>query len=771
MPIRLAILIASTLAVLPLGAGEPPVRFSDVAPLVTRYCAECHGESEPMAGVALTKYSDQAAVLADRATWRRVVKIVRFGAMPPRDAQQPTNDERDRLVTTLQTLLDHMDCTQPRDPGRVTLRRLNRNEYDNTVRDLLGVDLRLARNFPSDDVGDGFDNIGDVLSLPPLLLEKYVEAAETIARAAIIDSPADHAPRQLRQGKEVQPSGGASLLESGAYLLASNGTIAAEFAFARDGKYVLRVEAGADQAGPDLALAEVQVDGQKVTAHQVRAGPEALAFHDFEIELKAGKHLVAASFANDYFKPDDPDPRNRDRNLYLKTLEVVGPIDLRPEDFPRSHRELIGQRPRGRRGSRDAARRGLATFLPRAFRRPVSAAEVEKYAQFVALAQQQGDGFERGMQVAVAAALVSPHFLFKIEADSLGLAAEKGDSVPGLKTRMLNDHELAVRLSYFLWSSMPDQRLFELAAAGKLHEDQVLAEEVRRMLADEKAGALAENFAGQWLNLRNLEIVAPDPQAFPDFTPDLRRDMARETMRFFRAVMDEDRNVADFLDANFTYVNERLAKHYGVAGVQGEEFRRITLDPRRAGVLTHASILTLTSNPGRTSPVKRGKWIMENILGTPPPNPPANVPNLEVTQKVAPDLPLRKQLEIHRENPSCAVCHREMDAIGVGFENFDPIGRWRDRDGSHAIDASAELPSGQRFSGPAELVHALKDRQNLFVRTLSERMLTYALGRGLEYYDRCAVDRIVKSLSENERRFSVLVTEIVKSEPFRLQRE
>jgi len=330
---------------------------------------------------------------------------------------------------------------------------------------------------------------------------------------------------------------------------------------------------------------------------------------------------------------------------------------------------------------------------------------------------------------------------------------------------------LACRLSYFLWSSMPDAELFALADANKLNFPEELDRQVRRMLLDPKAQSLAENFAGQWLNLRNLDDIKPDPQQFKSFSDELRSDMKRETFTFFNAVVAEDRSLLDFLNADFSFVNERLARHYGIEGVVGDEFRRISLQSvNRAGILTQASILTLTSNPTRTSPVKRGKWIMENILGTPPPDPPADIPDLAVTQKVAPELPLRKQLEIHRQDASCAVCHREMDTLGLGFENFDAIGRWRIKSGDQPIDPSGVLPDGKKFESPLELVAILRSRGDGFVRALAEKMLVYALGRGLTFYDRCAIDKIVDSVVEQDYRFSVLVTEIVKSEPFRMVR-
>jgi hypothetical protein len=371
---------------------------------------------------------------------------------------------------------------------------------------------------------------------------------------------------------------------------------------------------------------------------------------------------------------------------------------------------------------------------------------------------------------------VSPHFLFRVESDRDAGRMRRGAPIQGRdpqdpnKKRPLNDHELAVRLSYFLWSSMPDDELFRLADSGKLHQRDELEQQVRRMLKDPKSQALVQNFGAQWLNLRTLDEITPDRKRFTTFNDRLRRDMRTETEMFFAAVMREDHGILDFLDARYTFLNERLAKHYGIPGVQGDAFRRVQLTGNRAGILTQASILTITSNPTRTSPVKRGKWVLENIFDQPPPDPPPNVPELDEKKIAAGNLSLRKQLEIHRANPVCASCHTTMDAIGFGLENFDAVGRWRDKDGKSPVDASGELPGGRKFNGPLELVAILKQRKADFAACFAKKMLTFALGRGLEYYDQCAVDQIATAAAKNDYRFSSFVLAVVKSEPFLLRR-
>jgi hypothetical protein len=741
----------------------PPDFQAEVRPLLQKYCLECHGSKQAEGDVALHRANSVESARQDRGTWEAALRMVELEAMPPDDARQPSPAERKQLAELLEKTLFYLDCEQQRDPGRVTIRRLNRTEYNNTVRDLLGVELRPADDFPSDDVGEGFDNIGDVLSLPPLLMEKYLDAAEQLASAAILDRDPTQLPRTTLQREQLQATGGVRSDDYGVYGLYSQGTVSGSFKFPRQGEYLLRVEAGAQQAGDEPAKIELRLDGKKVAVLDVTTSADKLQFYEHKAQVKQGAYRLDAIFINDFYNPGDPNPNNRDRNLYLRALEVVGPVDLRADDFPASHRRLVTARPGPKRTVGQAAQEVLTPLLQRAFRRKARPGEVQRYARLVELAVQQGDSFERGLQVALSGILVSPHFLFRVEQDT-----NPGDPRDG---HPLTDFELASRLSYFLWSSMPDDELFRLASQNQLRRDDVLQREVARMLRDPKAEALVENFGGQWLNLRGLDGLTPDAAQFPEFNEALRQAMRRETELFFNSIMREDRSVLDFLRGDFTFVNEALARHYGLEGVQGPEFQRVTLDPQqRRGILTHASILTLTSNPTRTSPVKRGKWILENILGTPPPDPPPNVPELSKTQEAVPNASLRQQLEQHRRDPACAVCHRKMDALGFGLENFDAVGKWRQQDGRSPVDASGVLPGGDSFQGPVQLAELLASQKKAFARALTEKMLTYALGRGLEFYDRCTTDKIVEKLEQMDYHFSVLVTEIVKSESFRLRR-
>jgi hypothetical protein len=725
----------------------------EVTPFLKKYCYRCHGPKRQEEGLELHKFTSTESMLAGRKKWESIFEMIELEAMPPEDAKpKPTAAERKQVLEWLEGKLFHLDCTGPRDPGRVTIRRLNRAEYNNTVRDLLGVDFRPADDFPSDDVGYGFDNIGDVLTVSPLLMEKYLDAAEEVAAATIAVVPA---PRTVRyEGRDLGKSGSADR-RGGIYGLPSRGSVFKNYKFPVDGEYVIRIRAGgriAKNVGPQM---EVQLDGKKQKVFEVKADRRRMQPYELRLPVKAGGHKIEALFINDYYNAE----KGEDRNLYIGRFEIEGPFEAKLGELPESHKRLITAVPDIKQSPFEAARKVLRPFISRAFRRPAKPEEVDRYAKFVEQTIKQGESYEQGMRIAVAAALVSPHFLFRVEAD------RRPDDAS--RERKLNDYELASRLSYFLWSSMPDEELFELAAKFQLHKPDVLEKQIRRMLKDSKSQALVENFASQWLNLRSLDEVTPDPKQFPDFDERLRSDMRTETKLFFQAIMREDRSMLDLLDARFTFLNERLAKHYGIEGVKGDEFRRVDLSGvPRAGVLTHASVLTLTSNPTRTSPVKRGKWVLENILGTPPPEPPANVPELEAAQKAKPDATLREQLELHRQNPTCKSCHETMDSIGFGFENFDALGRWRDRAGSNTIDASGVLPGGGKFSGPLELVRVLKKNKRQISRSVVEKMLTYALGRGLEYYDKCTVEEIAEAHAKAGYKFSALVLEIVKSEPF-----
>jgi mono/diheme cytochrome c family protein len=606
-------------------AGRATLFTKAVRPFLDRHCTECHGGKKPKAGVNLAAIDNESEAIKNRLLWSKVKENVDGGLMPPEGRRQPTREEVDALTKWIETELDPADCGRSIDPGKVTIRRLNRAEYNNTIRDLLGIDSRPADDFPSDDVGYGFDNIGDVLTIPPILMEKYLAAAESIA----------------------------------------------------------------------------------------------------------GKAILA------------------DEGLPASKRRIVFRTPTRPEEFAECASDV------------------LQRFAARAYRRPVSGGELSRLMRLVDLARENGDTFQRGIQVAVQAALVSPQFLFRVELNRGGRKRKGGKSAEQTLRVPLGQFEIASRLSYFLWSSMPDDELFKLASEGKLNTAENLARQAHRMLRDAKSQALVDGFAAQWLQLRSLRNVNPDRAQFPDFDESLRSAMQQETEHFFTSVMREDRSILDFLDCDETFLNERLARHYGIAGVTGDTFRRVRLQDRhRGGLITQASILTVTSNPTRTSPVKRGKWVLEQILGTPPPAPPPNVPKLDDDKKSALLGTLRQRMEQHISNPSCASCHSRLDPPGFGLENYDAIGAWRDKEGAHQVDASGKLPTGESFRGPDVLKVILKSRKREFTRCLAEKLFTYALGRGVEEFDTCTIDKIADAVAADQYRFERLIMEVVTSDAF-----
>ncbi|WP_254508071.1 DUF1592 domain-containing protein [Anatilimnocola floriformis] len=745
-------------------AAEQSYR-AQVVPFLKQYCLECHTTKKPDEEIQFEKFKDAPSVVANAKIWQKVLEMLNSSAMPPDDKPQPSDAQRKQVIAWIEKTIYNLDCDGTPDPGRVTIRRLNRAEYNNTIRDLLGVTFRPADDFPSDDVGSGFDNQGDVLSLPPLLFEKYLSAAEKISHSAIIANSASLVKTQ-KMGRKLEAVGGKWERGEHGWGLYSNGGVKGSFDIEKPGEYTLRVIAGAQNINREDAEMELRRGDKVLKKFEVHAPHDKQKGYEFKLKLPKGKLELSAHFTNDFYDEKATDPKKKDRNLYVTSLEVQGPLEVAESDYPESHRKLIVTKPAGGVTPAQAALANLRPLMQRAFRRKVSEQEILPFAELAAQAVKDGESFEAGMQISLQAVLVSPHFLFRLERDAQPNNPQQIHDI--------GSYELATRLSYFLWSSLPDDELFILANQGKLNQPDVLKQQVRRMLQDPRAEALTQNFALQWLNLRMLDTTSPDPKVFQGFDDKLKADMRRETEMFFNTMVKEDRSIVDFLNGDFTYLNERLAKHYGLedkAKFNGDEFIRVSLagSPRR-GVLSQASVLTLTSNPGRTSPVKRGKWILENILGAPPPDPPADVPQLDATQKAKPNLSLRQQLELHRQNAVCASCHKTMDALGFGLENFDAVGRWRDKDGKDAIDSSGVLPNGDKFRGPSELTGVLVQRKQEFARCFTEKMMVYALGRGLAPYDRCAADEIVKVAGQEQFKISAVVTQIVLSDPFRRRR-
>ena len=733
----------------------PPSFEKDVAPLVGKYCTSCHSSADSPGGVILPKGLTATAALKKQGMWSKVAKNVANLHMPPQGMPAPSKAERARLVAWVDGAFQE-ECDLA-DPGRVTIRRLNRSEYNYTVQDLLGVDATHADDFPSDDVGYGFDNIGDVLSVSPLLMEKYMAAAEKLSKSAI------RVPKLRTHevpGSEFEITDGANADGAGLFFF-SSGTGTAKVKLRHAGMYNLRWKMGQQAAGPETAQIEVSVDGTPLAKFDVIAPATKPEWYELPLNLEAGEHKIGVKFLNDYYKAAENGQPQQDRNVLVPLFEAVGPKEG-TIPLPKIHAAILPTKP-AKEAEDAAAKTALGKFATKAYRRPVTSEETDRLMGVYRMVRRTGEPFERAIQVGVQAVLASPSFLFRVELDPK-------PTDPKAK-RLVNGHELASRLSYFLWSSMPDERLTNLAKSGELGKAEVLDSEVTRMLKDPRATRLTENFAMQWLELRKLATFEPDKERFPNFTEELREDMIAETSAYFDFVRAQDRPILDFLDSKYVFVNARLAKLYGIPNVKGEALQRVaTDDPRRGGLLTQASVLTVSSNPTRTSPTKRGKWILEEILGSPPPPPPPGVGQLKDEKRFTDAMTLRQRMEEHRKDPSCASCHRRMDALGFGFENYDPIGAWRTKDGKFAVDASGTLPNGKSFTKPDQLKTILMGQKATFARTFAEKMLTFALGRGMEEADDCFLDAIAANAAKNGYKFSSIVREVVRSDPFRKRR-
>jgi hypothetical protein len=746
--------------------GQSPAELkqslsSRIQPLLTQYCGDCHSGPKAEAGLRLEEYDTPEEILMARRTWLKIQQQIEAGIMPPLQAEALPSKERAELIEFISKATNSIDCVKDPNPGRVTVRRLNRFEYANTVKDLTGIDYPAASDFPGDDVGYGFDNIGDVLTLPPLLLEKYITAAEEISKAAIIVPAKSQEHRVEWPGSQLKVDKGGRASGNAASLF-SSGEAYVQEQIPWPGTYKLVVTASGDQAGDEPVKAAVIVDDKvirKLTIPNKHGEPK-----DFEIplRLKSGRRKISISFLNDFYQEKGKDGKKEDRNLWIEHLSLSGSkptSKIAEEQLPESHRKLITVTPNEELSVEQATLSIVQRLANRAFRRPVGKAELQRFTALAERVQKDGESFEASIQVVLQALLISPQFLFRIEVERAPEGSEK--------FAKLNDFELASRISYFLWSSMPDDELFKLASQKKLRDDAVLRAQVERMLKDRRANEFVENFVGQWLQLRKLDDFQPSKQNFPEFSESIRNAMKRETYTFFASVMRNDESILNLLDSDYTYLNADLAKFYGISGVEGDQFRRVPLTGNvRGGLLTQASVLAVTSNPTRTSPVKRGKFVLDNLLGTPPPAAPPGVPELKDKKELQGTL--RQRMEQHRQDPACAACHQLMDPLGFALENFDAVGRWREQDEGTPIDAKGELPGGLQVDGVLSLRKLLREKyQDRFVRSLIEKTMTYALGRGLDYYDLCAVEKIESELKRNDYRFSTMIFEILRSDAFR----
>ena len=759
-----------------LGACEP---HQDLRATLSGFCVDCHNDAERTAELTFEQRS-LANVAADAEIWEKAVRKLRTGTMPPSDQPQPSAEDRSALAAWLETSLDDAAAASP-NPGRTeTFRRLNRTEYQNAIRDLLALDIDATALLPPDESGYGFDNV-NVGDLSPALLDRYIAAAQKISRLAVGSTQTS-----LQSDIISVPSDATQEEHVAGLPIGTRGGLSTPYTFAQDGEYDIQIRLSRNRngnigglRGTAVHTLQLLLDRRPVATFTIEppeGGDDTLTDSQLiaRVPVTAGSHELAATFLKDASSLIETERQplqahfNENRHPRLTPaihqVSVTGPYAPQGASDTPSRRRLFVCTP-GQAGEVAAeevcAEEILSTLMRRAYRRPISAAEVAGPMAFYKEARSDGD-FDAGIGSALTSVLVNPAFLFRVEVDP--------EQVSGGAYR-ISDLELASRLSFFLWSSIPDDELLDAAIRGDLSRPGEVERQARRMLADPRSKNLASNFAGQWLLLRNLESVSPDPRLYPDFDDNLRQAFRQETELFFDSVLREDRSVLDLLNADYTFLNERLGKHYGIPGIYGSRLRRVELaeDSKRGGLLRHGSLLAVTSYATRTSPVIRGKWVLDNLYGAPPPAPPANVPVLEESP-IRAELTMRERLSQHRNNPVCANCHNTIDPVGFALENFDAVGRWRDDAGDNGpMDASGALPGVGEFEGVDGLEAALLSRPELFAGQVTEELLTFALGRGVDYYDAPAIRKILREAESGEYRFSSLILGIVKSVPFQMR--
>jgi mono/diheme cytochrome c family protein len=766
-------------ATLPAQNSNTATDAANYKQLMQMYCVGCHSGPTPFAGLNLEPL-DPANLTENGVIWEKMIRKLRDRQMPPAGMPRPDEATYDAFFKFLESGRDRLAQAKP-NPGRTTLNRLNRTEYANTIRDLLAINVDVADLLPGDDIGYGFDNIGDVLSVSPVLLERYLAAAGKIARAAVGDAnmaptvqsySVPHGLIQTDRMSEALPVG-------------SRGGTVVRHRFPVDGEYEIAINIQRGRAEEYLGLGsertlDLRLDDQRLGLYTIPANPGRSslgrgtppdAHLKARLVVKAGTHEVAASFLKDTVVPEGIIDRGREDQVrtYFEgvgEITVSGPYNVQGTGATASREKIFSCLPKAASEEQACAQQILASVARRAFRRPVTDDDIKPlltlYQQGSQASGTRG-GFENGVRLALQGLLVTPDFIFRPERDPAGAA-------PGTAHRV-SDVELASRLSFFLWSSIPDDELVTVAQAGKLSDKAVLEAQVRRMLADPRSDQLTKNFAGQWLYLRNIERIAPATEAFPNFDENLRQSMAKETELLVDSTMREDRSIVDMLKTDYTFLNQRMAEHYGIKGIYGTEFRRVALeDKNRWGLLGQASVLTVTSYPNRTAPTIRGKWVLQQLLGTPPPPPPPNVPSLKDDEKTQ-RMTMRQRMELHRQNPTCAVCHRMMDPLGFALDNFDGLGTWRTFTGiNEPIDNSGVMPDGTKFEGPAGLREILLSKKQMFVETFTEQLMTYAMGRGVEEYDHPALRTITRQAALQDYRWSSIIFGIVNSTPFQMRR-
>jgi mono/diheme cytochrome c family protein len=781
-----------------LPAAGPVASAAQTAPadeassraVLDKYCVGCHNARQKTGGLVLeATAANVGAVTSQSELWEKVIRKLRTQSMPPAGARRPDAATLDALAGWLEATLDRAAAASP-NPGRPQVHRLNRAEYSNAVRDLLALDIDGRALLPADNVGYGFDNIADVLTVSPGLLERYLLAARKISRLAV----GDPTIRPVAQTYKVSFTRVQNERMGEELPFGSRGGASIQHTFPVNGEYALKIRLQIPAMGGGVRgeaipnTIDVRLDGERVrlfslpprTRGSQPYGPstDLMEGLDLRFAAKAGPHALTVTFQKTNWASEGIGPSHMPATSYayahasntdvgfgridmsIDAVDVIGPFTPAPPELTPSRQRIFICQPVSQAQEVACALRIISTMAQRAYRRAVTPAEIETILNFYRQGRAQGD-FDTGIQRALERILVSPDFLFR------------GEREPSPKTRAafrISDVELASRLSFFLWSSIPDDELLGLAIKGRLSQPAVLEQQVRRLIADPRSSALIENFFGQWLWLRNVRASTPDPKVYQEFDDNLREAFQRETQLFLESQVRDDRPVTDLLTANYTFVNERLAQHYGIPNVYGSHFRKVThADPRRAGLLGQGGPLMVTSYAHRTSPVVRGKWLLENLLGTPPPPPPPNVPPFPENEGVAQPRSVRERMEQHRRNPVCATCHSQLDPLGFALENFDGVGQWRTIDGTTPIDASGQFPNGTKFNGPAEFRAVLLQNREAFLTTAASKLLTYALGRGVEHADMPAVRKILRDSSAGDYRWSSLILSIVRSAPFQMR--
>lgn len=722
-----------------------------IKPIMVEYCYECHMDGENKGSLDLDAFTSFASMTKDRESWAKIKDHIELKLMPPVDQPQPKPHEAKTITNWINKTIFYTNPNNP-DPGNVPLRRLNRQEYKNTIKDLIGIDIDVTNLLPLDDTGYGFDTIASVHTISPAHIEKYLNTAETILKKATVIGKMPHTKRNydLNKIKFTQDKfKGGTLFTNGAAIIHTKKL--------PKGIYELKFSATSTQAGNQEALVEVKNGNKSLTKVEIPHGPSA-TITTLKLNIKPNEKITIG-FINDFHDPKNPIRALRDRNVTLQSISLTGPLDAPPPEKPAIHyailpHKLISQTPT------EYALETWMRFAEKVFRRPVKIAEIQPYTKFLNPNNQSKQALQKQILNGMQAMLCSPHFLFIKN-------TPQNQTKP---TAPLTELALASRLSYFLWSSAPDKSLINKANNNTLRK--TLKQEINRMLDDPKAQRFIKNFGGQWLQLRDLDIISPDPKKYPKWTKQLKNDAITETHLFLNHLLKTNTSILDCIDADYTFLNQRLAKFYNIPHIKGKHFRKTKLpNKQRGGLLTQISVLTLTSAPDRTSPVLRGKWILENILGTPTPPPPGDIPSIEAENTHLHKLSFRKQLELHRAKPQCAACHNLLDPLGFTLENYNAIGEWRITENNKPINSFGKLITGETFQNSAEMKSILKNNKaNQFLKCITEKLLTYSIGRGIEYYDKDAVNNIITQTKKNNLTLRSLIHAICKSTPFQMTR-